>query len=105
MLALIGGTLIDGRGGAPVERNVTLIDGGRIVAVGDSTLPIPPQARRIAAEGKYVIPGLMDANVHLIFDLWAPTLIGYEGRYDELIIEAAQLALTSDLQRTLEGTL
>src|SRR6185295_13070884 len=40
------------------------IDGERIVAVGaDATLP--PARRRIDARGQYVIPGLIDAHVHM----------------------------------------
>ena len=35
----------------------------------------------------------MDANVHLFLDVEAEPLIKYEGHYDDLIIEAAQVAL------------
>src|SRR5947209_12107322 len=67
-LALVGGTLIDGRGGAPLADASLLIAGGRIVAVGPrGAVRAPARARTVPAEGKFIIPGLMDANVHLVF--------------------------------------
>ena len=65
----------------------------RIVAVGDRTVQVPSEASIIDATDKYVIPGLMDANVHLVSDFWPLTLVRFEGRYHELAIEAAQFAL------------
>ncbi len=35
----------------------------------------------------------MDANVHLYLNLDLETLIKYEGRYHEIVLEAAQLTL------------
>src|SRR5260370_21447499 len=41
--ALVGGTLIDGYGGAPIRNSVILIEGERIAKVGRArTIPIPP---------------------------------------------------------------
>jgi imidazolonepropionase-like amidohydrolase len=95
MLALVGGTVLDGNGGEPIGNGVILIRDKRIVGIGDRSMPLPAEARRIGAEGKYVIPGLMDSNVHLLLDFFSGphTLIRYGGRYDELIVEAAQVAL------------
>ena len=61
-IAVVGGTIIDGHGGAPISSGVIVIDHGRITAIGDENIAIPAHARRIQAEGKYIIPGLMDAN-------------------------------------------
>jgi hypothetical protein len=52
--------------------------------------PRPPQ---IDARGKYVIPGLTDANLHLFLNPDLETLIKYEDRYHEIVLEAAQIAL------------
>jgi imidazolonepropionase-like amidohydrolase len=101
--AVVGGTIIDGNGGAPIKDGVILISGGRIIAIGDRSVPVPPHARRILAHGKYVIPGLMDANVHLVFDLQAVTLIRYEDRYDELATEAAQIALKNGVTTVFDS--
>ncbi|HEX5461467.1 MAG TPA: amidohydrolase family protein [Steroidobacteraceae bacterium] len=93
-VALVGATVIDGTGRAPVPNGVVVVDDGRFVAVGRAgEVAIPAGAKIIDASGDYVIPGLMDANVHLLLDIEIEPLIKYEGRYGDLIIEAAQVAL------------
>lgn len=93
-LAITGATIIDGTGSAPLEDGVIVITDGRITSVGPpGSLTIPGSATRIDASGKYVIPGLMDANLHLYLNADLETLIKYEDRYHEIILEAAQLAL------------
>jgi len=97
LTAIVGGTLIDGTGRAPIEEGVLLIQQRRIRAVGDRTMPIPPGSKVISAVGQFIIPGLMDANVHLLGDMRLENLLRHEARYTELIIEAAQVALRSGL--------
>ncbi len=93
-LAVTGATIIDGTGTRPVTDGVLLIRDGRIAAVGAATaITIPAGATRIDARGKYLIPGLMDANLHLFLNGDLETLIKYEDRYHEIIVEAAQIAL------------
>jgi imidazolonepropionase-like amidohydrolase len=95
MLAVVDGTVIDGTGGEPVKNGVVLIEDGRIAAVGAARdVVVPESATVIDARGKYVIPGLIDANLHLFFSVAdLEKLYEFEGRYHELIIEAAQIAL------------
>jgi imidazolonepropionase-like amidohydrolase len=50
--------------GPPVEDGVVLLDGGRIEAVGRN-VRVPEGAERVDAAGKVVLPGLVDAHVHL----------------------------------------
>lgn len=65
-LAIVGGFLIDGFGGPPVPDSVILVKADQIVAVGvEGRLPVPPGARVIDANGYTVMPGLIDAHVHL----------------------------------------
>lgn len=65
-LAIVGGFLIDGFGGPPVRDSVILIEGDKIVQVGEEgRLAVPPGARVIDANGYTVMPGLIDAHVHL----------------------------------------
>jgi imidazolonepropionase-like amidohydrolase len=65
-LAVVGGFLIDGSGGPPRPDAVVLIEGDRIVAIGDEgRLPVPQGTRVIDANGFTVMPGLVDAHVHL----------------------------------------
>ena len=62
-LAIEGGTLIDGNGGAPVADSVILVQGNRITAVGrKGQLAIPANARVINAAGKFVLPGLWESQ-------------------------------------------
>src|ERR671911_320675 len=65
-LAIVGGFLIDGFGGPPGHDSVILIDGDRITAVGEEgRLAVPAGVRVIDANGYTVMPGLIDAHVHL----------------------------------------
>jgi imidazolonepropionase-like amidohydrolase len=67
--ALVGLTLIDGTG-APGRRSTTLvIENGRIRDVfPDGTRPLPADAERVDLTGRWAIPGLIDAHVHLATD-------------------------------------
>lgn len=66
-LALVGGTLIDGNGGAPLRNSVILVSGERITAVGQvGSLAVPVGATVISTEGQYLLPGLWDMHVHLM---------------------------------------
>lgn len=65
-VAVVGGFLIDGFGGPPLPDAVVLIEGDRIVAVGrEGQLAVPAGARVVDANGYTVMPGLLDAHVHL----------------------------------------
>lgn len=96
-IALSGGTIIDGNGGTPISDGVVLISGNKIAAIGSrNSVSIPAGARRIDVLGKYIMPGLMDANVHLIpWPSWTyiEFLARYENNFDGIIEEAAQIAL------------
>jgi hypothetical protein len=63
-LVIEGGTLIDGNGGAPVRDAVVIIQGNRITGVsrkgGQATYPAGAQV--IKADGKFILPGLWDAQ-------------------------------------------
>ena len=92
-LVIKNATVIDGSGGPPITNGVIIVVAERISAVGSTELAIPSDASILDAGGKFVIPGLMDASVHLVLDYFPATLVKYEGRYDSLAIEAAQVAL------------
>ncbi len=93
-LAITGGTIIDGTGRQPIVDGVVLIVDGRITAIGSTRdVQVPASATPFDARGKYIIPGLMDANLHLFLNLDLETLIKYEDRYHEIVLEAAQITL------------
>jgi imidazolonepropionase-like amidohydrolase len=65
-LAIVGATLIDGRGGAPVLDSVVIVRGDRIAAAGPrATTAIPEGTELLSADGLSVLPGLIDAHFHL----------------------------------------
>lgn len=65
--ALVGGRLIDGWGGTPINNSVVLIDGERIKAVGTvDTLPVPAGAEVVDCRGMSVLPGLWECHAHLM---------------------------------------
>ena len=93
VVALVGGTLIDGYGGAPITNSVVLVSGERITAVGQvGTLAVPAGAEVISTEGMSVLPGLWDMHVHLMinghadYDHWDRT---YPSRQENEIMPAS----------------
>ena len=92
-LALVGGRIIDGYGGPPIENGVILIAGDRITAVGHrSEIALPAGVRVISTEGMSVLPGLADMHVHLMivghgdYEHWDTT---YRSRFQKEIMPAA----------------
>ncbi|MEO7987818.1 MAG: amidohydrolase family protein, partial [Gemmatimonadales bacterium] len=67
-IAIVGARLWDGTGRAPVANTVTLIRGDRIVCAGSAgECLVPKNARVVDAQGQFLIPGLIDSHVHLLF--------------------------------------
>ncbi len=91
--ALVGATLIDGRGGPPVTGAVVLVSGGRIECAG------PPKACRVPAgvpstdvSGSWIVPGLIDAHVHFSQTGWTdgrPDGVDLRDEYPYEQVEAA----------------
>ncbi|MEM8682894.1 MAG: amidohydrolase family protein [Pseudomonadota bacterium] len=74
-VAFVNGMLLDGYEAEPIHDAVVVIDGKRIVAAGPRhKTPIPDNAHVIDIGGKTLMPGFIDAHVHL-------DLIGH-GDYD-----------------------
>ena len=68
-LAITDVTLIDGTGAGAQAAMTVLIAGDRITAVGPADeLPAPAGAQIIDGHGRFLIPGLWDAHVHLAYD-------------------------------------
>jgi len=64
--AIVGATLIDGRGGSPVQDSVVVIRDNKIVAVGArAVVEIPEDADLVDATGLTLLPGLIDAHFHI----------------------------------------
>lgn len=103
-MVITGGSVIDGTGAGPRPMTV-VIQNGRFAELrppgeaGD----LRQGARTIDASGKFVIPGLINSNVHLLDGIMmmgnggVEYLARFEGRYHEVIEEAAQIALRSGM--------
>ncbi len=67
MQALVGGTMIDGRGGDPISDSTVLIgDDGRVVAAGPrAAVELPDGVQQLDITGHTVMPGLIDCHDHL----------------------------------------
>lgn len=89
VIAIVGGTLIDGNGGTPVPNGTIVVRGGRITAVA-AAATAPRGARVINAAGKYIVPGFVDANVHVSIYSGLENFARYEDRFTDVVIEAAQ---------------
>ncbi|MGC2474486.1 MAG: amidohydrolase family protein [Candidatus Sulfotelmatobacter sp.] len=72
-IAIVGATLIDGTGAAPVADSAVVIKDGRIKAVGPrSRVKIPKNANVVDAKGKFLLPGLWDMHAHFEQVEWGP---------------------------------
>jgi imidazolonepropionase-like amidohydrolase len=80
-LVIRNGTLIDGSGRPPEPNEALVVDGNRIRSVGRLPAGVPLENRKevevIDASGQWIMPGLIDAHIHLSYGY--PHLRG-EGR-------------------------
>jgi imidazolonepropionase-like amidohydrolase len=92
-LALVGGRIIDGYEGTPIDDGVVLIAGERIVAVGPrDRVAVPAGTPVIDTRGMSVLPGLADMHVHLMilghgdYEHWDAA---YRSQFRDVIMPAA----------------
>jgi hypothetical protein len=72
-LAIVGATLINSTGAAPIPDSVILIEDGRIAAAGPrAQIRIPSDTTLLDATGKFAIPGLWDMHAHYEQVEWGP---------------------------------
>src|SRR5690606_33513894 len=88
--ALVGATLIDGNGGPPVPDVTIVVRGNRIAEIGPrASVRVPDGARVIDAAGRYATPGFIDTNVHISLYNNGESMVRYEDRFTDLVIETA----------------
>jgi imidazolonepropionase-like amidohydrolase len=81
--AVVGGTLIDGRGGAPIANANVILREGKIDCAGTAAqCPVPEGIDVTNASGMWITPGLIDSHVHFSQTGWA------DGRPDSLDVRA-----------------
>jgi len=78
-IAFRGAALIDGTGAPAIPDSLLVVSDGKIVSVGPATpravAGLPPGTRVVASEGKWIIPGLIDAHVHADSDQDLKTML------------------------------
>jgi len=93
-LALVGGTVITATGSPPIENAIILIDNGVIAAVGPTReVSVPAGTRTLDTKGKFITPGLIDTNVHLILMTVPEFFVKYENRLADIALQSAQVGL------------
>jgi imidazolonepropionase-like amidohydrolase len=69
---LVGATLVDGTGAAPVADAVVVLRDGKIDCAGSrSACPVPDGIDTVDLQGQWITPGLIDAHVHFSQTGWA----------------------------------
>ena len=94
VVAIVGATVIDGTGAAPIPNATIVMMDRRITAIGaKGSIAVPQGATVIDGTGKYVTPGFIDTNVHISMYANLETLARYLPRATEVVVEGAQLEL------------
>jgi imidazolonepropionase-like amidohydrolase len=94
VVAIVGATVIDGTGAAPITNATIVMKDRRITAIGaKGSVAVPQGATVIDGTGKYVTPGFIDTNVHISMYANLETLARYLPRAAEVVVEGAQLEL------------
>src|SRR5438874_13585065 len=73
-LIVHNGTVIDAPGAPPQTRRTIIIRDGKIAAIIDSGAGTDTKlsGTRVDGTGKFLIPGLWDMHVHMVFGDWFP---------------------------------
>jgi imidazolonepropionase-like amidohydrolase len=94
--ALVGATVIDGTGRPGISNAVVLATRDRLTCVGTvAQCPVPSGARSVDVTGRFVTPGLVDAQVHFSQTGWI------DGRPD--LIDAPALYPYAETARALRA--
>ena len=77
MTIIKAGTLFDSKTGRVTRNAVIVVEGEKIVAVGDSGTTIPEGATLIDLSDSFVMPGVMDMHTHVVGHLEKDFFAGY----------------------------
>ncbi len=76
VVAIVGATLINGRGGPSLHDSTVIIRGAKIQRVGArKSTPVPGKAEIVDATGMTLLPGLLDSHFHIERDYALPPLV------------------------------
>jgi len=93
-LVLRGGTVISMGEAGVLENAAVVVDQGRIAWMGPADdVEVPEGADVVDVSGKWIIPGLIDTNVHLILTTVPEFYVRYEDDLVDIAIQSAQVGL------------
>ncbi|MPT46985.1 MAG: hypothetical protein E2598_01010 [Sphingobium sp.] len=93
-IALVGATIIPVSSDKVIKNGVVCITGQHITAVGEKgRITIPPGHKIVDVSGKWITPGLIDSNAHMVLTTIPEFFVKYEDRLDEVALESAQVSL------------
>ncbi|MBG0741403.1 amidohydrolase family protein [Paeniglutamicibacter antarcticus] len=95
-LRLLGATVIDGTGAAPIPDGEVLIEHGRLSYVGPRRPDIATDAVDVDVKGKTVLPGFFDVHVHMGISLESDPRRSQAMFQEELVLQQA-LAMRATL--------
>jgi imidazolonepropionase-like amidohydrolase len=105
MIAIVGGTLLDGTGSAPLHDSTVVIDGSHIAAAGSrAETVVPGEATVLNATGQTVLPGLIDLHQHLLHE-WDKALFPKNGITSVRFAGGKQSSILRLRQRIRSGEL
>jgi imidazolonepropionase-like amidohydrolase len=96
MLAIRAAGLFDGSSETEVERPVVLLDGGKIVSIRPHGEP-PSHIEVVDLGEAWLMPGMIDAHLHLCFDASADPVGALAARDDEAALAQMRAAAHSAL--------
>lgn len=96
MLAVRGARLFDGDARVPLADPTVLVRDGRIVAV-EPGAAVPEGATLVDLGDVTLLPGLVDAHVHLVFDGGANPVAALDGADDEAVLDRMRAAARASL--------
>jgi imidazolonepropionase-like amidohydrolase len=66
VIAIVNGRIFEPERGGTYYKGTVVIEDGKILDIGrDGEVPVPEEADIIDVEGKAVLPGLIDAHLHI----------------------------------------
>lgn len=90
--AIVGATLIDGTGSAPVQGAVVVVEGEKIAQVGSQNeVEIPPDISQIDAQGQFLLPGMIELHAHIYHPAMVPGAMSREPSAYAVLIAAHNL--------------
>lgn len=98
--AVLNGRLFDGTGAEPIEDGAVLLRDGEILNAGHrERIEVSSETRIIDADGGTIMPGLIDAHVHLTL----PERVPFWHEWAELTVPELSFKAADAAQRTLEA--